>query len=266
MLPTNQEHIKKRLVNIAEKYENPSFIQDDPIGVAHAYTTKQDIEIASFIACTFAWGLRKTIINKTIAFLTLMGPSPIHFLKNLQPHDLDRFDDFVHRTFQPTDAKYFIKRLAEHYQENDSLETMFFLEKEDENLQGAERMKKRLILFHDRFFNRPDAPQRTRKHLATPLRGSSCKRVNMFLRWMVRSAEKGVDFGLWKTIKPSELIIPLDVHVQRVATKYGLLDRKQADWKAAVELTEILKSWEPNDPVKHDFSLFIIGVLGLEMT
>jgi len=254
---TKQKNIRDYLERLVQRFERSSFIKADPIAVAHAFSRKQDIEIAGFIAASFAWGQRPTILAKARAFLKPMGESPHDFILNHTEKDRADYEQFVHRTFQPIDALYFLDRLQRHYRENESLETMFSngLAPGDKDVEGA------LRYFHDHFFDVEYAPQRTRKHVATPARKSSCKRLNMFLRWMVRPAAKGVDFGIWDTIKKDQLLLPLDVHVQRVARSLGLLTRKQADWHAVQELTSELRKFDRSDPAKYDFALFGLGVL-----
>ncbi len=233
-----------------EEYNQPSFISSDPISVPHLFMRKQDIEIAGFFAATFAWGNRPTIIRKCRELMELMDMSPYEFCKDHGDSDLKRMLSFRHRTFNPTDLLYFISFFKSHYSTHKSLETAF----------KGNTMKERLSSFHKYFFSLEHVPTRTLKHVATPDRNSSCKRINMFLRWMVRNDNAGVDFGLWKSISPSELVCPLDLHVARVARKLKLLKRKQADWTAAMELTEALKKFDPRDPVKYDLALFSLGV------
>lgn len=249
--------IKDILDAHTEQYNQPYFIENDPISIPHQFGKRQDIEIIGFWSAMLAWGQRKTIINKAQELVELMDKAPHDFILNHQEKDRQRFAHFKHRTFQYTDTLYFLTFLQHFYQQNDSLETAFsqFISKEDEHVGKA------LAGFHDLFFSLPFAPQRTRKHIATPVRNSRCKRLNMFLRWMVRQDDKGVDFGIWKKIQPRQLLIPLDVHVERIARRFGLLKRKQCDWKAVLELTEKLRSFDPEDPVKYDFALFGIGVL-----
>lgn len=237
-----------------QQYNQPSFIKEDPICIPHTFTKKQDIEIAGFFAAIFAWGNRTTIIQKSFELMKLMDNSPHEFCLHHQDQDLKILVHFKHRTFNATDLLYFISFLQQHYKKYDSLEDAFTIPKENE-------MKIRLTRFHEYFFSLEDAPARTRKHIATPYKGSSCKRLNMFLRWMVRKDKAGVDFGIWKQIQPFELICPIDVHVARVAKRFQLLDRKQTDWQAAVELTNYLKTLDPKDPVKYDFALFGLGVM-----
>ncbi len=181
-----------------------------------------------------------------------MGNAPYDFIMNHKEKDRERFQDFKHRTFTYTDTLYFLEFLQRYYRENDTLETVF----------DKESLRQGLIDFHDTFFSLPSAPKRTRKHVATPIRKSTCKRLNMFLRWMVRKDDSGVDFGIWDRIPASKLMIPLDVHVERVARKLKILHRKQRDWNAVEELTDYLKKLDPDDPTKYDFALFGLGVQG----
>ncbi len=242
------------------EYNSPSFIENDPISIPHRFTKKQDIEIAGFFSATIAWGNRKSIITSANRLVNLMDNAPYDFIINHEDKDLKRFLDFKHRTFNPTDTLYFIEFFKQHYSKHDSLEAAFL--KSERGTRNAElNTGNALERFHQYFFSLEDAPHRTRKHVATPVRGSTCKRMNMFLRWMVRKDKGGVDFGIWKNMKPSQLLIPLDVHVDRVARKLGLVKRKQTDWETVVELTENLKAFDPKDPVKYDFALFGISVL-----
>jgi uncharacterized protein (TIGR02757 family) len=249
----NTNNLKDFLDSKVEQYNQPSFIKDDPISIPHLFTKKQDIEIAGFFAAVFAWGNRKTIINKSKELMELMDMQPHDFCVNQDLERLKRLMHFKHRTFNATDLLYFIDFLQHHYHNNDSLETAF-------TKWGAD-VEQMLIGFHHYFFSLEDVPLRTKKHIATPEKRSNCKRLNMFLRWMVRDDNKGVDFGIWKNIKPAQLICPIDVHVARVAKRFHLLDRKQTDWNAAIELTEQLKTFDPSDPVKYDFALFALGVI-----
>jgi uncharacterized protein (TIGR02757 family) len=240
------------------QYNRPNFIANDPICIPHLFERQQDIEIMGFWAAVLAWGQRKTIINKCKELITLMDGSPYDFVVNHQDHDLKRFLNFKHRTFNATDTLYFLAFFRDYYQKNNSLETAFsqFLHPDNETIEPA------LVGFHDLFFGLEDYPTRTRKHIATPLRNSSCKRINMFLRWMVRQDNQGVDFGIWQQIAPSQLVCPCDVHVDRVARKLGLITRPHTDWKTAIELTQNLRILDPHDPVKYDFALFGLGVEG----
>ena len=215
---------------------------------------KQDIEIAGFFAAIFAWGNRTTILQKSLELMRLMDHQPHQFCLQHTDKDLQQLLHFKHRTFNATDLLYFIAFLKFHYSQHHSLEQAFISSANND-------MEIRLTHFHNYFFSLTDAPPRTRKHIATPFKGSSCKRLNMFLRWMVRHDKAGVDFGIWKKIKPSELICPIDLHVARVAKRFQLLDRKQMDWQAAIELTNYLLELDPDDPVKYDFALFGLGVI-----
>ena len=249
--------LKDFLDEQVERFNRPAFIENDPISVPHRFTKLQDIEIIGFWVAMLAWGQRKTIINNANRLVELMDGAPYDFIINHQEADRKRFLDFKHRTFQATDTLYFLEFFQHYFRENKSLEKAFVrhLKPTEPNIKSA------LMGFHEDFFALPFAPQRTRKHVATPARKSTCKRLNMFLRWMVRQDDKGVDFGLWKKISPSQLMIPLDVHVERVARELGLLERKQRDWQTVEELTERLKEFDPKDPVKYDFALFGTGIL-----
>ena len=235
-------------------YNQVSFIKDDPICIPHLFSSKQDIEIAGFFASIFAWGNRTTIIQKSKELMQLMDNAPYAFCTGHKETDLKKLLAFKHRTFNTTDLLYFISFFQEHYKKYDSLEDAFVLSPDKDPAA-------RLHQFHNYFFSFPDAPARTKKHIATPIKGSTCKRLNMYLRWMVRKDNKGVDFGIWNRIKPSELICPIDLHVARVAKRFQLLDRTKIDWQAGLELTQYLKTLDPKDPVKYDFALFGLGVI-----
>ncbi len=238
-------------------YNQPGFITDDPISVAHRFSKRQDIEIAGLFSAIMAWGQRKTIIANSMKLMELMDMSPHQFLLQHAERDLQRFLDFRHRTFQPDDVLFLISVLRSYYQENDSLETAFATGIKP----GDPDVEKGLRSFYNMVFDRDDVMRRTQKHIPTPDRKSSCKRLNMYLRWMVRSDDQGVDFGLWKRISMAQLIMPLDVHVGTVARRLGLLHRrKHNDWVAAKELTENLRRFDAEDPVKYDFALFGVGV------
>lgn len=254
-----------------EIYNQPSFIANDPVCIPHLFTKKQDIEIAGLFAAVFAWGNRTTIIQKSKELMQLMDQSPHNFCIHHTDKDLQKLLQFKHRTFNATDLLYFIEFLQHHYTRYNSLEEAFIFPKakhvhrntkseiSDDPLHGP--MAKALIHFQQYFFSLSSAPPRTRKHIASPANGSTCKRLNMYLRWMVRKDKNGVDFGIWRKLKPSELICPIDLHVARVSKRFGLLQRKQIDWQAAVELTGYLKTLDPKDPVKYDFALFGLGVI-----
>jgi uncharacterized protein (TIGR02757 family) len=241
-----------------EQYNRPGFIPNDPISIPHRFSQRQDIEIMGFWAAVLAWGQRKTIINKCHELITLMDDAPYDFVVNHQESDLKRMLHFKHRTFNATDTLYFLHFFQTYYRSHDTLEDAFVegLQEGDDDIENA------LKQFHDRFFALEDSPSRTRKHVATPARGSTCKRLNMFLRWMVRRDDCGVDFGIWQRLSPARLVCPCDVHVDRVARTLGLIQRNQTDWKTAIELTETLRTLDPTDPVKYDFALFGLGVEG----
>lgn len=282
--------MKAFLDSKVDQYNRKDFIENDPILIPHQYSLKQDIEIMGFFAAILAWGQRKTIINKCRELGERLGGSPYDFIMTHRDTDLQAMLGFKHRTFNDTDLLYFISFLRFHYQKYDSLEDAFlpsrtgmFKEvfREDfmddvpssayddrssspacylGELQSQNRIETALNHFRSYFFSLPDFPQRTIKHVSAPSQRSTCKRLNMFLRWMVRKDDRGVDFGIWNRISPSQLICPCDLHVERVARKLGLITRKQVDWLAAVELTEYLRKLDPADPVKYDFALFGLGI------
>ncbi len=238
------------------QYNQPNFIENDPIQIPHRFSQKQDIEIAGFFAATLAWGQRKTIISKCTQLMAMMDNAPYDFIRNHSDNDLQPFLSFKHRTFNATDTLYFIHFFQHFYNQHQSLEEAFTAtmgEKDSDMANG-------LIGFQRLFVGLSEFPIRTRKHIATPERKSACKRINMFLRWMVRSDGQGVDFGIWKKIKSHQLICPCDVHVDRVARKLNLISRKQTDWQTALELTHNLRLMDPKDPVKYDFALFGLGL------
>ncbi|MCO6477549.1 MAG: TIGR02757 family protein [Phaeodactylibacter sp.] len=251
------DDIRKLLEQSVRRYNRPAFIESDPISIPHRFSRLQDIEITGFWAAMLAWGQRKTIINKSAELIELMDGAPYDFILNHREEDRRPFLEFKHRTFQPTDTLYFLEFFQQYYRQHDSLEDAFARHLRP----GDEHTERALAGFHELFFSLPVAPERTRKHIATPSRRSTCKRLNMFLRWMVRKDDKGVDFGLWGRIRPAQLLMPLDVHVDRVARRLGLLQRKQTDWQAVLELTGRLRRFDPEDPVKYDFALFGLGVL-----
>ncbi len=267
--------LKDFLDEKADQYNRPSFIERDPISIPHRFSRKQDIEIMGFWAAVLAWGQRPVILKKADQLVTLMDGSPYDFILNHQESDLSRFLAFKHRTFNATDALYFLHFFRQYYQKNDSLEDAFLPTRagvssrmEETPAVVTDTVEQGLIAFHDRFCGLTDFfPERTRKHIATPARNSSCKRLLMFLRWMVRRDDRnavgeGVDFGLWTRLQPNQLLIPIDVHVNRVARQLGLLTRPQTDWKATLELTQNLRLFDADDPARYDFALFGLGVEG----
>lgn len=239
-------------------YNRPSFIEDDPICIPHRFSILQDIEITAFWTSMLSWGQRKTIIRKAEELFGMMDNAPYAFILGHTEKDLKPFLRFKHRTFQGEDTLYFIAFFRQYYLDFDSLEDAFvrFMTPECNHIGPV------LSGFHQIFFPPGHNSRRTEKHVATPDRGSTCKRLNMFLRWMVRNDQRGVDFGLWRQIRPHQLLMPLDVHVERVARRFGLIQRKQRDWGTVLELTSNLREFNPEDPVRYDFALFGIGKLG----
>lgn len=283
------ENLKAFLDAKVEQYNRVDFIENDPIVIPHQFTLKQDIEIMGFFAAVLAWGQRKIIINKCNELVHRMGGEPFNFIKNHKESDLKNLLGFKHRTFNDTDLLYFIHFLKQHYFNYNSLEDAFkpvqrqefrseFLEGNHTETPDSElsspacylgnlkvvasdaNIEQYLNYFRTYFFSLPDYPARTIKHISSPAQKSTCKRLNMFLRWMVRKDNKGVDFGIWNKIKPSQLVCPCDVHVDRVARKLTLISRKQTDWQTAVELTGRLLELDNSDPVKYDFALFGLGI------
>lgn len=249
--------LKDFLNRKADEYNQPSFIANDPVLVPHLFTKKQDIEIAGFFAAIFAWGNRTTIINKSKELMKLMDMAPHQFVTQHKEKDLKKMLQFKHRTFNTTDLLYFLQFLQHHYKKNDSLEKAFIGNTET----AGEPVALALDYFYTYFFSLEDAPPRTHKHIASPAKHSTCKRLNMYLRWMVRSDDRGVDFGIWKNISPAALICPIDVHVARVAKRFGLIERNQVDWLTALELTSYLRKMDAKDPARYDFALFGLGVM-----
>jgi uncharacterized protein (TIGR02757 family) len=237
-------------------FNHPRFIEHDPIQIPHAFSQKQDIEIMGFWVAIMAWGQRKTIISKANELINLLDGAPFEFIMGHQPSDLKRFETFKHRTFNYTDTLYFIQFFNRHFSTNTSLETAFSTE-----YNAAETTVEAAInRFYTHFFADEFAPKRTQKHISAPFKKSACKRICMFLRWMVRKDALGVDFGLWNNIRPSQLVCPLDVHAQRTAEELLLVAPGAANWNKALELTEALRKFDPLDPVKYDFALYGMGI------
>jgi uncharacterized protein (TIGR02757 family) len=251
--PSLKEFLDRKVI----EFNQPAFVKDDPVSIPHLFTKQQDIEIAAFFAAVFAWGNRTTIIKKSKELMQGMDMAPHQFVLQHNAQALQKLLAFKHRTFNTTDLLYFIEFLKYHYTHNNSLESAF-----TKGWQAGDKtIEHSLLGFYEYFFSLEEVPARTRKHIATPARKSTCKRLNMFLRWMVRQDDNGVDFGIWKNITPAQLICPIDVHVARVAKRFNLLTRKPIDWQAALELTECLRRYDPADPVKYDFALFGLGVI-----
>ncbi|MGC4100588.1 TIGR02757 family protein [Ferruginibacter sp.] len=253
----NDSELKDFLNSKVDFYNQPSFIASDPVSVPHQFSRQQDIEIAGFFAAIFAWGNRTTIINKSNELMQLMDMDPYGFIQHHGKKDLKKLERFKHRTFNSTDLLYCVEFFKMHYAKNNSLESAFTRGMQQTDITVENGLKG----FYDYFFSLPYVPERTKKHIATPEKKSSCKRLNMFLRWMVRSDDKAVDFGIWKKIAPSQLIIPIDVHVARVARQLRLLQTDKTNWDTALELTAYLRTLDAADPVKYDFALFGTGVM-----
>ncbi len=249
------EGLKKFLDSKVVLYNQPSFIEKDPICIPHSFKKKQDIEIAGLFAAVLAWGNRTTIINNCRKLMGWMDNAPHDFIFHHHESELKGFIHFAHRTFNATDLLYFISLLQHHYRRYDSLEDAFVPGKN----YNEETVEQALIHFHNYFFS-IEHPVRTRKHISTPERNSACKRLNMYLRWMVRKDNAGVDFGIWKKIKPKQLICPLDVHVARVAERLELLPDAKSNWRNAMALTEQLRALNPRDPAIYDYALFGLGM------
>jgi uncharacterized protein (TIGR02757 family) len=249
---------KEKLFDLLEakvaRYNTPDFIENDPICIPHQFTKMQDIEISGLFAAVLAWGQRGTIIRKCKELILMMDNDPHQFILNHRDRDLKPFLKFCHRTFNSVDTLYFISFLKWFYKDHDSLAMAFPLDSTATDTEGA------LVHFNKLFFSLPYSPDRTRKHISSPERKSACKRLSMYLRWMVRCDNKGVDFGLWKSISPAQLVCPFDLHVDRVSRMLKLIKRKQADWQTALELTKALRKFDPKDPVKYDFALFGMGI------
>lgn len=255
--------MKNNLEILYKQFNTLDFIASDPISVPHMFSKKEDIEIAALFAAIFAWGQRTTIINKSKEILKMMDDAPYDFMMHHTDTDLKVFESFKHRTFNATDALYFIEFLKHLYRNNFTLEDAFVIKNifsKAVKVKTEINTEPYLINFRNNFFSLSDYPHRTKKHISSPEQHSTCKRLCMFLRWMVRKDKQGVDFGIWKQIKASELVCPIDVHVERIAREFKLIERKQLDWLTAVELTENLKKYDAKDPVKYDFALFGYGV------
>ena len=250
----NLEEIKSFLDQKVNSFNHSSFIETDPIQVPALFTTKENIEIAGFLAATLAWGQRPTIIRNAMKLVQLMENNPIEFLLNTPENEWNSFLDFKHRTFNGIDCLYFLKSLRDIYQNHGGLEQVFM-----EGYLKDETVFSALVHFRKIFFELKHE-HRTEKHVSDVEKGAAAKRLNMFLRWMVRSDQSGVDFGLWKQIPVSALMLPLDVHTGNVARKLELLTRTQNDWRAVEEITAKLREFDPEDPVKYDFALFGLGV------
>jgi uncharacterized protein (TIGR02757 family) len=249
----NNSELKSFLDEKVDQYNNPNFIESDPIQIPHLFSQKEDIEIAGFLSATIAWGNRKMIISNSKKMMDLLGNAPHDFIMSHSEKDLQRLEQFVHRTFNGQDFSTFIKGLKHIYQNHGGLENVFFKHQQESSLQHS-------ISEFKKIFFEIEHQNRTQKHISDPLNNSAAKRINMMLRWFVRNDNRGVDLGIWKTLSPSLLSCPLDVHSGNVARKLGILTRKQNDAKALAELDAKLRAFDKNDPVKYDFALFGLGV------
>lgn len=250
----NNSEIKEFLEEKYLQYCTPSFIDSDPIQIPHSFTQKEDIEISAFLTASIAWGNRKAIIKSAKELITLLDNAPYDFITNATDKEIKKSASFYYRTFQPTDSLFFIKSIQNIYKKHNGLEEVF-----TKPYLKTHSIADAIKAFRNIFFSIP-YEDRTQKHIANIAKGSSAKRINMFLRWMARTDKEGVDFGIWEKISPADLHIPLDVHVGNVARTLGILDRNQNDWKSVSQLTSKLKSYCPDDPVKYDFALFGLGV------
>ena len=249
----NKAELKEFLDEKVFQYNTLDFIESDPVQIPHQFSVKEDIEISGFLTATIAWGNRKMIINNSKRMMDMLGNSPYDFIMSHNDSQLEKLDSFVHRTFNNDDFKTFIKALQHIYTAHNGLEMAFAKNQQPLTMQPA------IAEFKKLFFEIIHQP-RTMKHVSDPMQGSAAKRINMYLRWMVRQDQKGVDFGIWKSISPASLSCPLDVHSGNVARKLGLLTRKQNDGKALAELDTALRKLDASDPVKYDFALFGLGV------
>lgn len=249
----NKNELKEFLDEKVFLYNNPKFIESDPIQIPHQFSVKEDIEIAAFLTATISWGNRKMIINNSKRMMLLMGNSPYDFVMSHSETQLENLNGFVHRTFNSDDFATFVKSLKHIYSNHDGLEAAFAKNQQPLSMQPS------IAEFKKLFFEIPHQ-SRTTKHISDPTQGSAAKRINMFLRWMCRNDKAGVDFGIWKSISTAALSCPLDVHSGNVARKLGLLTRKQNDGKALAELDTALRLLNAKDPVQYDFALFGLGV------
>ncbi len=250
----NRKELKDFLEEKVERYNRPDFIEHDPISIPHLFTKKEDIEIAGFLTATIAWGNRTSILRNAKRIMEILDDSPYEFILNSDDKEVEMVGNFVHRTFNAIDLIYFLKALQHIYRNKGGLETIFSTNQTSDSLQPA------IHEFHKIFFELPHE-KKTERHVSDPFMGSAAKKLNMYLRWMIRKDNKGVDFGIWDSISPSILSCPLDVHSGNVARKLGLLKHKQNDARAVMELDTVLRSFDGKDPVKYDFALFGLGAI-----
>lgn len=247
-------HLKELLDQKVDQYERPEFIAPDPISIPHSFSRRGDVEVAGILAATIAWGNRKSIVASARKMLDRLGPDPYDFVMSASDSQIDALASFVYRTFQREDFPSMVRGLRRAYLScpDGGLEALFRPRPGETLREGIARFRSAMT---------PAMALRSLKHLADPMRGAAAKRLCMFLRWMVRSSARGVDFGLWTSISPAQLVVPLDVHSGRTARSLGLLARRQDDWRAAVELTDALRRFAPDDPARYDFALFSVGVV-----
>lgn len=242
--------------NSVKQFNNPAFITHDPVSIPRKYSRKEDIEIAGLLTALISWGSRPAILKSASNLMKLMGNRPFEFISSAGDKELKQLTNFYYRTFNASDLLFLVEALRFIYLEKGGMEHVI-----NESFNRTGTVKGLITGLREEMLRAPHLP-RSEKHLADPSKGSAAKRINMFLRWMVRNDDKGVDFGLWKKISPSSLMIPLDIHTGSVARQLGLLRRKQNDWKAVEELTANLRKFDPDDPVKYDYALFGIGISG----
>lgn len=250
----SMDEMKAFLDEKHDLFNNRNFIENDPVSIPHRYSLKQDIEISGFLTATIAWGRRDLIISSASRLMEMMGESPYQFIREAGDNDLERFSEFYYRTFNGTDCSFFIRSLRNIYMNYNSIEDILL-----EGYTGEDKMRGAMARFREIFFIN-SFPPRSGKHFADIRAGAAGKRLNMYLRWMVRRDARGVDFGLWDRLSMSDLYIPIDLHTGNVARRLGLLTRKANDWKSVEELTGLLRQFDPADPVRYDFSLFGLGV------
>ena len=242
------------LEELYSRYDKPEFIENDPISIPHKFVKEEDIEISGFLSATIAWGKRNIIVRNAERMVSLMEGEPYRFVMEASDREFISLFDFVHRTFNGEDFITFVKSLKNIYRNHGGLKTIFV-----DSYKSSGDIRFSLEHFREIFFEEEHL-RRSERHLSSITKKSACKRLNMFLRWLVRSDENGVDFGIWSEIPSSALYIPLDVHVGNVSRELGLLGRKQNDWRAVEELTQNLRRFDSNDPVKYDYALFGVGI------
>jgi uncharacterized protein (TIGR02757 family) len=235
-------------------YNRPEFIETDPVLIPKSFTRKENIEISAFLASSIAWGNRISILKNARYLMQLMDNDPYEFTTKASEKELFTLSNFVHRTINGADMLFFVTSLKNIYLHFGGLEKLF-----SEGYRQGNDVQTALTRFHEIFFSIP-YPVRSRRHIPDVASGSAAKRLNLFLRWMVRNDDRGVDLGLWKSIPASALMLPLDVHTGKTARELGLLQRRQNDWKAVEEVTSVLREFDPVDPVRYDFALFGLGI------